>query len=77
MRIRWTEPAAQDLINICDYIEAHDSPTLARRVALALYKRVDSLAQFPHRGRPATHRIHGNWSFPICPISLFIASVTI
>jgi toxin ParE1/3/4 len=26
MRIRWTEPAARDLTNICDYTEEHDGP---------------------------------------------------
>jgi plasmid stabilization system protein ParE len=51
MRIRWTEPAAQDF-TICDYIEEHDSPSAAHRVALAIYQRVDSLSQFPRRGRP-------------------------
>jgi toxin ParE1/3/4 len=52
MRIRWTEPAARDLTNICDYIEEHDGPAIARRVALALYEGVSSLEQFPRRGRP-------------------------
>jgi len=28
MRIRWTEPAARDLTNICDYIEEHDGPVI-------------------------------------------------
>jgi toxin ParE1/3/4 len=40
MRIRWTEPAARDLTNICDYTEDHDGPGAARRT------------QFPRRGRP-------------------------
>lgn len=34
MRIRWTEPAASDLTSICDYINEHDGPEAARRVAL-------------------------------------------
>jgi addiction module RelE/StbE family toxin len=51
MRIRWTEPAADDLTRICDYIDARDGPAAARRVALALYQGVDSLPQFPYRGR--------------------------
>ncbi|HXX24695.1 MAG TPA: type II toxin-antitoxin system RelE/ParE family toxin [Terriglobia bacterium] len=52
MRIRWAEPAASDLTNICDYIRDHDAPGTARRVALTIYESVKSLARFPHRGRP-------------------------
>ncbi len=52
MRIRWTEPAAQDLTGICDYIQEHDAPGAARKVALAIYEGVGTLAQFPNRGRP-------------------------
>jgi addiction module RelE/StbE family toxin len=52
MRIRWTQPAANDLIRICDYTEEHDGPGQARHLALRLYEGVDSLAQFPLRGRP-------------------------
>ena len=53
MRIRWTEPAVRDLTAICDYIEGNDAPEAARRVALAIYQGIDSLTQFPHRGRPS------------------------
>ena len=52
MRIRWTEPAADDLTHICDYLQEHDSPATARRVALTIYQGVSSLLQFPRRGRP-------------------------
>jgi toxin ParE1/3/4 len=51
MGVRWTTPAARDFANICDYIQEHDGPTPARRVALSIYDRLDSLAEFPHRGR--------------------------
>lgn len=51
MRIRWTEPAAADLTGICDYIDEHDGPERARRVAIALYESADSLGPFPQRGR--------------------------
>jgi addiction module RelE/StbE family toxin len=51
MRIRWTEPAASDLIQICDYIEEHNSKNTARRVALAIFNRVSALSEFPSRGR--------------------------
>jgi len=52
MRIRPTEPAADDLTNICDYIEERGGPASARRVALTIYEGVSSLSRFPHRGRP-------------------------
>ena len=52
MRIRWTQPAARDLTHICDYTEEHESPEAARRVALRICDDIDTLAQFPHQGRP-------------------------
>jgi toxin ParE1/3/4 len=51
MRVRWTDPAVNDLSNICDYIEEHDSRTTARRVALSIYNRVNALVEFPQQGR--------------------------
>ena len=67
MRIRWTEPAAQDFTRICDYIEEHGSPAAARRVALAIYQRVDSLAQFPHSGRRGRRSNTRELVFPDLP----------
>jgi plasmid stabilization system protein ParE len=52
MRIRWTGPAASDLTRICGYLEEHDSPVVARRIALSIYEGVEALIQFPRRGRP-------------------------
>lgn len=52
MRIRWTEPAARDLTNICDYTQEHSGPEAARKLALRLYEAVGPLQKFPHRGRP-------------------------
>jgi toxin ParE1/3/4 len=52
MRLRWTEPAVRDLRSICDYIDEHDGPAAARRIALRIYKAVNSLAASPHKGRP-------------------------
>ena len=51
MRIRWTQPAADDLTNICNYIQEHNTPATARSVALLIYQSVSSLEKFPHRGR--------------------------
>jgi toxin ParE1/3/4 len=52
MRIRWTEPAASDLTGICDYIEEHDGPEAARKVAFRIHEGIEKLAPFPHLGRP-------------------------
>ena len=51
MRVRWTQPAARDLTAICDYIEEHDGPAAAHKVALRIYERLSSLRQFPNVGR--------------------------
>jgi toxin ParE1/3/4 len=56
MRIRWTEPAAEDLTRICDYIQEHGSAERARRVALRIYEGVSVLTQSPHIGRPGRKR---------------------
>jgi plasmid stabilization system protein ParE len=57
MRIRWTQPAAQDLTNICDHLEEHDAPATARRVALVIYKSVSSLQE-----RQLASKIPASWS---------------
>lgn len=51
-RVRWTQPAARDITNICDYIKEHDSAESARRLGLAVFKAVSSLDRFPRRARP-------------------------
>jgi plasmid stabilization system protein ParE len=35
MLVRWTQPAADDLTQICDYALEHFGPTHARNTALA------------------------------------------
>ncbi|MGO4885850.1 MAG: type II toxin-antitoxin system RelE/ParE family toxin [Bryobacteraceae bacterium] len=52
MRVRWTEHAARDLADICDYTEDHNGPEAARRIALRIYEGLSTLSQFPRRGRP-------------------------
>jgi len=52
LTIRWTTPASRDLTSIGNYIQEHDGPAAARGVALAIYDAVDTLRQFPSRGRP-------------------------
>jgi toxin ParE1/3/4 len=51
MLVRWTKPAAEDLTHICDYTEEHFGPAQARRTALAIYDRVESLRTHPNLGR--------------------------
>jgi len=51
MLVRWTDSAAGDLTQICDYIEQHNSATIARRVALSIHERIGTLATFPEAGR--------------------------
>lgn len=51
MRVRWTEPAARDLTEICDYIQEKGSPATARRVALSIFESAAGLAKFPEQGR--------------------------
>jgi len=51
MKVRWTEPAAQDLTQICDYLSERGNSGVARRAAISIVDTVGSLAQFPERGR--------------------------
>ena len=51
MRLRWTDDAVRDFTHICDYIEMHASPQVARRVALSVHRQLDQLADFPESGR--------------------------
>jgi len=46
MRVRWTEPAARNLTDICDYTEEHSGAEAARKVALSVYEAVGSLAVY-------------------------------
>lgn len=51
MVIRWTDDAARDFTQICDYIEQHRSRSAARRVAISINDSIDLLAKFPEHGR--------------------------
>ncbi len=50
MRVRWTAPAADDLVRIVGYIKI-DNPAAARRVAQTIFQGVAALNRFPRRGR--------------------------
>lgn len=56
MRLRWTNPAAQDLYNIVRHIQK-DNPSAAAKVAQTLYDGCSGLGNFPRRGRKG--RIEG------------------
>ncbi len=51
MRVRWTGPALRDLEAIGEYI-GRDNSAAAARVVAAILDQTDSLAAFPHIGRP-------------------------
>ena len=51
MLVRWTQPAADDLLHICDYTAERFGAAQARRVADAIYESAVSLHDMPNRGR--------------------------
>ena len=50
MQVRWTEPAAQDIEAIAEFI-SNDSPVAAEQVVKALFDAANSLGRFSSRGR--------------------------
>jgi toxin ParE1/3/4 len=50
MRLRFTPRATADLIEIADYIHAHN-PTAAQRVRATIYESLQLLLLFPHPDR--------------------------
>lgn len=65
MRIRWTPAAATDLQNLSDYLKEHhphyQEPTLRK-----VYAAVQSLKEWPHRGRVG--REEGTRELPFPPL---------
>ena len=51
MLVRWTQPAADHLLHICDYSAEHFGAAQARRAADAIYESATSPQDMPHRGR--------------------------
>ena len=51
MLVRWTQPAADDLLRICDYTAERFGKAQGRRVADAIYESAASLHEMPNRGR--------------------------
>lgn len=60
MRVRWTEPAIDDLTTICDYIDSHFGGSAARDVALSIHRQIDLLATFPEFGRTGRKAARAN-----------------
>ena len=56
MEVLWTEPAQGDLRSQIEYL-VERNPDAARRAQAAIGGAVESLAEYPHRGRPG--RIEG------------------
>ena len=52
MVIRWTKPAADDLVAIGEYTQEHFGSARARKTTLGIYEAADSLAEHSLRGRP-------------------------
>lgn len=52
MRVRWTTPALRDLEAIGDYIERDNSSAIAARIVTTILDQAETLAAFPHLGRP-------------------------
>ena len=50
MKVRWTQPARDDLIHIQDYI-AQDNPRAAFRVVKTIHEHTKKLVEHPHSGR--------------------------
>jgi toxin ParE1/3/4 len=50
-RIGWADSALERVTVFLDFI-AEENPPAARRVIQKLFDRVDTLADFPHLGRP-------------------------
>jgi plasmid stabilization system protein ParE len=71
MRIRWTPAAAADLQHISDYLKDHHPP-YRQPTMRKLFAVIQSLKDWPHRGRAG--REEGTreiFSLP-CPMSLSI-----
>ena len=69
MEVRWTEPAADDLERIVQYI-AKENPNAAERVARTLYERCMGLELFPYRGRKG--RVEGTRELVVAAVRYVI-----
>ena len=65
MRLRWTEPAADDLENIKNYLQ-RNYPQFAEPTVRTIHQRIRDLKASPYRGRPG-HRA-GTRELPLTPL---------
>lgn len=70
MQVRWSIPAAEDLENICEWIE-RDNPEAARRVARTIYDECDRLKDFPNLGR-TSRRMAGRRELTFAPLPYIV-----
>ena len=70
MQVRWSMPAAEDLEQICEWIE-RDNPESARRVARTIYDECARLKDFPNLGR-ASRRIAGRRELTFAPLPYIV-----
>jgi toxin ParE1/3/4 len=66
MEVRWSMPAAEDLEQICEWIQ-RDNPEAACRVARTIYDECARLKNFPHLGRPS-RRMAGRRELTFAPL---------
>jgi toxin ParE1/3/4 len=66
MEVRWSLPAAEDLVRICERIE-RDSPDAASRVVRIVYEGCAALKDFPYLGR-ASSRMAGRRELVFPPL---------
>ncbi len=66
MQLRWSLPAAEDLEQICQWIE-RDNPEAARRIAQTIYDECGRLKDFPYLGR-VSRRIRGRRELTFAPL---------
>jgi len=70
MQVRWSIPAAEDLEQICEWIE-RDSPEAARRIAQTIYDEIGRLKDFPDLGRKS-RRMAGRRELTFSPLPYIV-----
>jgi addiction module RelE/StbE family toxin len=70
MQVRWSVPAAEDLEDICAWIE-RDNPDAVRRVARTIYDECARLKDFPNLGR-ASRRMAGRRELTFAPLPYIV-----
>lgn len=66
MRIRWTKSAASDLEDLSNYLKEHH-PTYWRPTIRKIYASIESLKEWPYRGRPGREEETRELLFPPLP----------